>query len=96
MTVTKHAYARFKQRQNLKNIGEMSRRCSLAITRGILVPMGGPYAKAACYEYGGFRYIVSVDNKIVITTFPAKKQCRSRKNWLQREERFESLCAEMD
>ncbi len=91
MNMSKHAHARFKQRQKLKNVEEMKRRCALAIGRGLLIPGGSRHKDALCYEYAGYRYIVSTIQNTIITAFPIKQYGRSRKAYLVEQSRLRQL-----
>ncbi len=73
MTISKHGYARFKQRLHIKNRPEMIRRALLAISRGIPVKTDAGEAASRCYEYAGFRYIFAPTNELLITVYPIAK-----------------------
>ena len=73
MRLTKHAHARFKQRQNIKNQSEMARRFALAVERGRLLARGSNKENTLCIIFNGYKYIVSCDKQTLITVIPYKK-----------------------
>ena len=73
MKMTKHAHARFKQRQKIKNKAQMIRKFELALERGTLLENGSSKPGSICILFGGYRYIVSEDKATLITVFPNKK-----------------------
>lgn len=73
MTISKHGYARFKQRLHIKNRPEMIRRARLAISRGIPVKTDTGESASRCYEFAGFRYIFAPNNELLITVYPIAK-----------------------
>lgn len=85
MKVTKHAHARFKQRQNIKNEPEMERRITLAIERGSLLPNCSSQPNTLCYAFAGYKYIVSEDKNVLITVMGARKLGRTKKRFLIEE-----------
>ena len=70
MTITKHGYARFKQRQKLKNQREMIRKVELAKSRGTLIVRDHDQSGCICIEYAGNRYILSNGGEKLVTTYP--------------------------
>ena len=82
MFMTKHAYARFKQRQKVKNEAEMMRKFRLAVERGILLAGEFNQSETLCYLFDGFKYIVSKDKQTLITLFSAKKPMKNKKHRL--------------
>ena len=82
MKITKHGYARFKQRQNLKNSREMMRRFSLAVERGTLLPGKSSMPNTLCIAHDGYKYIVSDDKESLITVLPVKRRSRAKKRFL--------------
>ena len=81
MKISKHAYARFKQRLNIKNLSEMTRRASLAISRGKMLLTESNQAGTICFEFDGFKYIVSGDLDILITVYAAKQESMEKVRW---------------
>ena len=73
MHMTKHATARFKQRQKIKNSPEMMRKFALALKRGTILDGENTRPGTLCYVFDGYKYIVSADKEYLITVFPAKK-----------------------
>ena len=82
MKLTKHAYARFKQRQKVKNAREMMRKYSLAIERGTLLVGESSQPQTLCCLFDGCKYIVTDDKKCLITVFRAKKASSANKKHL--------------
>lgn len=94
MKMTKHAYARFKQRQNVKNMGEMMRKFTLAVERGTLLVEGTNRPRTLCYLFGGFKYIVSEDKETLITVMRINKRPSATKRHLIDEIRMKQSRAE--
>lgn len=94
MKMTKHAHARFKQRQKIKNKDEMMRRFALAVERGTLLEGGSSKPGTLCYVFDGCKYIVSDDKRYLITVFPAKKRSMAKKNRLVEEMRMRQYALE--
>lgn len=82
MKLSKHAYARFKQRQKIKNREEMYRKFTLALERGIPLVDESNQRGTLCYLFDGYKYIVSGNNEILITVFPAKKPSEVSRRYL--------------
>lgn len=94
MKMTKHAHARFKQRQKVKSKGEMMRRFTLAMERGTLLVGESSRPGTLCYVFDGYKYIVSDDKEYLITVFPAKKPSTTKKNHLIDEIRMRQYANE--
>ena len=88
MTMTKHAYARFKQRQKVKNRSEMMRKFALALERGTLLIGETNRPGTLCYEFDGYKYIVTDDKESLITVISSKKYSTIKKNRLIAELRM--------
>lgn len=95
MKMTKHAYARFKQRQKIKNEGEMMRRFSLALRRGILLPDESSQPGTLCYLFNGYKYIVSADDETLVTVFSAKNPTEQTRHRLIDEIRMRQSIADV-
>ena len=74
MIITRHGFMRFKQRQKIKNNREMERKATCAIQRGKLLPDGSYSENTRCYLFDGYQYIVSDNNKVLITVFQQRKR----------------------
>lgn len=82
MKLSKHAHARFKQRQKIKNQEEMYRKFTLALERGTPLVDESNQRGTLCYLFDGYKYIVSENNEILITVFSAKKPSEVNKRYL--------------
>jgi len=82
MEISKHAYARFKQRQNIKSESEMMRRLSLAIERGTPLLDVPQQPGTTCYEFAGYQYIVSDEKQVLITVIQSKHRTRTKRSHL--------------
>lgn len=82
MRLSKHAHARFKQRQKIKNQEEMYRKFALALERGIPLMDESNQKGTLCYLFDGYKYIVSENNEILITVFPAKRPSERSRRYL--------------
>ena len=94
MKMTNHAHARFKQRQKVKNEGEMMRKFTLAIKRGTLLVGGSSQSRTLCFLFDGYKYIVSEDKETLITVFPAKRPSKVNKHHLIDQLRIRQYAAE--
>ena len=74
MIITRHGFMRFKQRQKIKNNKEMARKAACAIERGKLIENGSCSKDTRCYLFDGYQYIVSNNNKVLITVFQQQKR----------------------
>lgn len=95
MILTKHAHARFKQRQKIKNHAEMRRRFALAMERGILLPEGTNKHGTLCYVFDGFKYIVSSNGEYLITVISEKAPSPVSKRHLIEEQKSKQYVAEV-
>ena len=82
MQMTKHATARFKPRQKIKNNPEMMRKFALALERGSILDGEHQRPGTICYVFDGYKYIVSEDREYLITVIPAKKPSSTSKRHL--------------
>ena len=94
MRMTKHAHARFKQRQKIKNKPQMMRKFELALQRGTLLEDGSSKPGTLCILFNGYRYIVSDDNTTLITVFPEKRPSETSRRHLIDELRMKQYAAE--
>ena len=95
MTITKHGVMRFKQRQKIKNNGEMERKVTCAIKRGKLLKDVTDSPDTSCYLFDGYYYIVAGENERLVTVFrPHKPKLKSKKLLLDdiRIKEFNSEC----
>lgn len=94
MKMTKHAHARFKQRQKIKNTPQMMRKFRLALERGILLAEGCSKPGTMCILFNGYRYIVSDDKATLITVFPEKRPSDTSRRHLIDKLRMKQYAAE--
>ena len=73
MIITKHGVMRFKQRQKIKNSGEMKRKVTCAVKRGKLLEHASSSSDTKCYLFDGYYYIVAGRNNRLVTVFRAHK-----------------------
>ena len=73
MTITKHGFMRFKQRQKIKNCTEMLRKAECAVERGRLLKNSSNSPDINCYLFDGFYYLVAGNDDRLVTLFRPKK-----------------------
>lgn len=80
MTITKHGVMRFKQRQKIKNNGEMKHKVICAIKHGKLLKDVANSPDLSCYLFDGYYYIIAGENKRLVTVFrPNRPKLKSKK-----------------
>ena len=94
MKMTKHAHARFKQRQKVKNKEEMLRRLSLAVERGTLLEGVSNRPGTRCYKYSGYLFIIGNNDDTLVTLYSSKKLCKTKKHRLIDELRMRQAALE--
>ena len=82
MTITKHGVMRFKQRQKIKNNGEMQRKTVHAVKHGKLLEGASTSPDTKCYLFDGYCYIVAGNSERLVTVFRPKKHKSKNKKML--------------